>query len=80
VPPLDTAPVVCGCDATTDPSRAAAWEAGVSVAHYGECGSQCGGPPGFACFPGELYPRACDAVFAGTDVAGCPIDGACAAP
>lgn len=29
---------------------------------------------------GELYPRACDAVFAGTDVAGYPIDGACAAP
>jgi len=29
---------------------------------------------------GRLYPRACDAVFAGTDVADYPVDGACAAP
>ena len=57
---------------------------------WGVCGyagiwGDCRALTDATCFPtgpmcgcdGNLYPRACDAVFAGTDVAGYPVDGAC---
>src|SRR5205809_473239 len=100
-------PLRCTCVSEADPfgltyaTECDADRAGVLIAHGGTCGTQCGGPPSFACPPGleclkewgtceqpdtwgvcrdvaclplgevcgcdgQLYPRPCDAIRAGT--------------
>ncbi len=69
---------VCGCDGVTYGNECEADRAGVTIAHYGECATVCGGIAGIPCPPDEFckFPvGTCDIV----DNQGvcAPIPGAC---